>query len=67
METVQIPDPSDLDNAQIVENIEIVVENGKPFYKLSQKREFQYTTRWCSPQRSQEKFWCPKQKEVPVT
>lgn len=31
MEAVQLPDHSDLDNAQIVENIEIVVENGKCF------------------------------------
>lgn len=31
IETVQLPDPSDLDNAQIVENIEIVVENGEYF------------------------------------
>lgn len=34
IEAVQIPDQTDLDNAHIVENIEIVVENGELiFYK----------------------------------
>lgn len=33
MEAVQIPDQAELDNAQIVENIEIVVENGKLFFE----------------------------------
>lgn len=31
MEDVQISEQADLDNAQIVENIEIVVENGKSY------------------------------------
>lgn len=29
MDTIHLPDHPDLENAQIVENIEIVVENGK--------------------------------------
>lgn len=32
IEAIQIPEQADLDNAQIVENIEIVVENGKHFF-----------------------------------